>query len=66
MLAMLECCRTKAGSHNIKSFCIRVQIWAKSNFVGNLETLKSDFIEQGKKIAFLEAAEFARGTFQQK
>ena len=38
-----------------KYYALKEELRSKSQLVGNLETLKAEFIEQGKKLAFLEA-----------
>ena len=38
-----------------KYYTLKEELRSKSQLVGNLETLKAEFIEQGKKLAFLEA-----------
>lgn len=38
-----------------KYYSLKEELRSKSQLVGNLDTLKAEFIEQGKKLAFLEA-----------
>jgi hypothetical protein len=38
-----------------KYYTLKEELRSKSQLVGNLDTLKTEFIEQGKKLAFLEA-----------
>ena len=45
-----------------KYYTLKEELRSKSQLVGNLDTLKAEFIEQGKKSAFLEAAGFALGS----
>jgi hypothetical protein len=38
-----------------KYYTLKEELRLKSQLVGNLEKLKDEFIEQGKKLAYLEA-----------
>lgn len=38
-----------------KYYTLKEELRSKTQLIGNLDTLKAEFIEQGKKLAFLEA-----------
>jgi len=40
-----------------KYYVLKEGLHSKSQLLGNLETLKTEFIEQGNKLAFLEAVQ---------
>jgi len=41
-----------------KYYTLKEELRSKTQLIGNLDTLKAEFIEQGKKLAFLEAMQW--------